>query len=144
MMLLCLAIIALLAALSLVANIHAWRDIQAGNPYILSLRQVTRIMDRARLQALFGQCDARYLFTLSAHQRKVVVRLWGLPMALDMAGDVACMAGVYYYGVIQPPGEAHWFFISFALWYQSLGFWDSWRQVKAWRHQIDEELGIED
>jgi len=134
-----LLVVLLLSALSLASYVYCWRDVMRGHPHIISLRQITCIMDRHLLDIMFGRHEAGYRYTLSPHARRWFARQWGGYWLREVAADAVCIIGALYF----------WFmddrplmvsFLLLALTCQGINMVQSMWLVRRWRHQIIEEL----
>lgn len=128
------------AALSLVSYLYCWWDIRGGHPHIISLRQITNIMDRHILDLLFGNHDRGYYYTLSPEKLVIFRRAWGGYYYREIAADGICMIGVYRYMTgLASPDTVGWF-ILLATVCQAINFAYSILLIRRWSHQIREEL----
>jgi hypothetical protein len=101
-----LILIFISAGLSLVSYVYCWQDIRTGRPHILALRQITSIMDRHRLTALFGQPEPGYYYKLTPEQVKALIRRHLNFYIGECAAELVCMLGVWRYmsGSASPDG----------------------------------------
>ncbi len=134
-----LLLVLLVSALSLASYIYCWRDIMGGRPHIISLRQITCIMDRHLLDVMFGKHEPDYRYALSPSTRRWFVRQWGLYYLREIAADWLCILGAFYFWFMQPH-PLTLSFILLALCCQGINIVQSVWLVQRWRHQIMEEL----
>ena len=129
-----------MSGLSLLSYVYCWQDIRRGHPHILSLRQITNIMDRNRLNLLFGNPEPGYYYDLSPVMLAFITRFCGLYYYCEIAADIVCIFGVYHfmtYGAHSP--LAGWF-VLLAATCQGINFLYSVWLIRRWGHQIREEM----
>lgn len=128
------------AGLSLLSYLYCWHDIQSGAPHIISLRQVTSIMDRERLNRLFGAPEPGYIYKLNPQRLKSFVRRHRYYIWRECAADLICMVGAWRYlaGDADPQGLP--LFLLLATLCQGINILWSLYLVRKWAHQIKEEL----
>lgn len=135
-----LATLLLLSALSLVSYLYCWADILGGRPHIISLRQITGIMDRHKLTDLLGAPEPGYYFALSPQQLGWLKRRFSLNFYREAATDLVCTLGAYrYLNGTADPALAGWF-ITLAGLCQGINFGYSLWLVRRYAHQIGEEM----
>lgn len=130
----------LAAALSLLSYLYCWWDIQSGSPHIISLRQITNIMDRHLLDRIFGAHKEGYVYELSPQKLAFIRLVWGGYYYRELAADTICMIGAYYYMTQAAAPAFVLLFIVLATTCQAINFVFSIRLVRRWKHQIREEL----
>lgn len=133
-----------ISVLSLGSWLYCWNDVQKGRPNILSLRQITLIMDRHRLDALYGKHGSGYIYELSKESLQQINRDRRMFVYSEMLADGCCFFGVYRYFTGTMDTSLLPLFMTLAIAYQSLSLWYSMTLVKRWWHQIAEEMsGLE-
>src|SRR5689334_16790296 len=85
------------ASLSLVSYIYCWQDIRHGHPHIISLRQITSVMDRERLTRMFGQPQPGYYYKLTPEQVHNVMKRRGWFFYSECTADIMCLLGAWMY-----------------------------------------------
>ena len=128
------------ASLSLVSYIYCWHDIRNGRPHILSLRQITSIMDRNRLNQLFGKPEPGYYYLLTPDQLYGITQQCRWFYTCECAADITCIAGVWLYmtGTI---GNANiLLFTLLAGLCQMINLAYSIRLIRKWHGQLREEI----
>lgn len=135
-----LVLIFISAGLSLVSYVYCWQDITSARPHILALRQITSIMDRNRLNALFGQPQPGFYYALKPEQVKALTSRFRGFYLRECAAEIVCMAGVWRYmaGYASPAGQGA--FIVLAIICQGINFIYSMWLIRKWRDQLQEEL----
>lgn len=138
-----LFVILVSGALSLVSYLYCWHDIKRGKPHIISLRQITGIMDRNRLDSLLGRHDGRYFYNLSPDVRTRLLNGRREFVYGECAADLVCMlgAGRYFSGAAAESTQG-WFILIAGL-CQAINFAYSTHLVRKWSHQIREEIDRE-
>ncbi|MCE2926308.1 MAG: hypothetical protein LW823_01490 [Rickettsiales bacterium] len=134
-----LIMILIISAMSLASYVYCWRDIMQGNPHIISLRQITCIMDRNMLDMIFGKHEAGYRYLLSPYSRKWFRTQWGFYYLRETAADWLCIIGALYFWFI-PDHPLTLSFVLLAVCCQGINITQSVLLVRRWRHQILEEL----
>lgn len=135
-----LASIALVSVISLCSWWYCWRNVLSGQPNILSLRQVTLIMDRNLLDALYGKHGPGYIYTLNPHALRQIIRSRRLFVYGEMLADAVCFIGAWrYFGGMADFTLLPWF-LAIAITYQALSVWYSLKLIRSWWHQIEEEM----
>jgi hypothetical protein len=131
----------LIALVSLGSTVYCWNDIQRGHPRILSLRQITLIMDREALNRLFGKPDANFRYTLSPEMLAALLRSRSWYVYSEMAADMLCLYGASrYLNGVAPPSLAATF-VLLAVLCQAVNIVYSLWLVHKWGWQIREEMG---
>jgi hypothetical protein len=135
-----LLIIFVFAGLSLVSYLYCWADIKGGNPHILSLRQITNVMDREKLNRMFGDPLPGYFYKLepAAVTQLMARRQWYFYR--ECATDAICVLGAWRYMVIDAHPVALRYFLLLAFACQALNLVYSIILVKKWGYQIREEI----
>lgn len=135
-----LTLIFIAAALSLISYVYCWQDIQRGQPHIISLRQITGIMDRNRITRLFGAPKPGYYYTLTPAMQAILTRRRQRFFYLECAADAVCAIGAWHF-ITAPSGTLTvGSFIVLAGLCQGINFfWSMWL-VRKWAHQIREEM----
>ena len=131
----------IVAALSLLSYAYCWRDIQGGRPHIISLRQITGIMDRHRLDAIFGAHGRGYCYEFPPALLRAFNRAWRGYCYREIAADGVCMLGAYRYMTGDAAADTVWWFVLLAGACQAINFGYSIHLVRRWSHQIREEIG---
>lgn len=135
-----LVLIFLSAGMSLVSYVYCWQDITSGRPHILALRQITSIMDRHRLNTLYGSPEPGFYYPLSPLQvAQLTGRYRGFYLR-ECAAELVCMLGVWRYmsGSAAPEGQT--LFILLAMACQGVNFIYSLHLIRKWRDQLQEEI----
>ncbi len=135
-----LIVIFITAGLSLVSYIYCWQDIKTGRPHIITLRQITSIMDRNRLTALYGAPEPGYYYTLAPAQVSALLKRYRAYYFTECTADAVCMLGVWRY--MQIPGEVpgQTLFLALAILCQGINIIYSLWLVRKWRDQLREEM----
>lgn len=128
------------AATSLISYIYCWHDIKTGRPHIISLRQITNIMDRNRLTALFGKPEPGYYYVLSPQMLVAFTRKYQTSYYSEVGADTMCLIGSYMYMTGQLAADRVWWFIALAGFCQVVNFCYSIMLVRRWAHQFREEM----
>ncbi|MGE0755332.1 MAG: hypothetical protein AB7L92_09280 [Alphaproteobacteria bacterium] len=129
-----------MSAVSLCSWVYCWRDVLDGKPGILSLRQVTLIMDRHKLDEIFGRHGPGYVYELSPQAIALVKRNYSIFVYSEMAADILCFIGVYRFFTGDMSQAIVPMFTLVASMYQLVALWYSLRLVRQWWHQIEEEM----
>lgn len=128
------------AALSLLSYVYCWQDVSGGRPHILALRQITSIMDRNRLNRMFGAPQPGYYYQLDPEQvRALTLQFRGFYWR-ECAAEAVCMLGVWRYMTGQGAPEFKVLFLMLALACQGINFMYSLWLIHRWRDQLQEEL----
>ena len=128
------------AALSLLSYAYCWHDIRMGRPHIISLRQITGIMDRNRLNALFGKPEPGYYYKLSPTQLYGLIRKRRWFYITECTADSTCILGAWMAitgGMVE---ENIGFFIILAGTCQGINLIYSIWVVRKWHSQLREEI----
>jgi len=135
-----LLLIFIIAALSCVSYLYCWHDIKSGRPHIITLRQITGIMDRNRLNSIYGPPQTGYYYPLAADTIRILLNHYRTFYICECAADAVCMLGVWRYmqQLAHPAGLA--LFIILALTCQGVNIIYSLWLVHKWRDQLREEL----
>jgi hypothetical protein len=136
-----LLIVLVVSLLSFASYMYCWRDIMTGNPHILSLRQMTTIMDRHVLNLIFGAHEKDYRYWLSPTGLIWFRKQWSGYYYREIAADALCAIGALYFLSKNTPQEVTTAFLLLAITCQGITIYSAVIQVKRWRHQIEEELG---
>lgn len=134
-----LVTIFILAALSFLSYVYCWQDIKTARPHIITLRQITSIMDRHRLNALFGAPEPGYYYALAPQTVAALLSRYRGYYLRECAADLTCMLGVWRYmqgGAATAPA----LFIVLGLTCQGINIVYSLWLVHIWRDQLREEL----
>lgn len=129
------------ALLSLASWWFCWRNVMGGRPHILSMRQITLIMDRERLDTLYGKHKPGYVYELNEAALGQIKRQHRGNMIKEMAADLLCLVGSYNYLMSDEPAGSMLTFAMFAGIYQMLTLWYSFKLVNPYWEQINEEMG---
>lgn len=136
-----LVIIFFIAAISLASNLYCWKDIKNGRPHIISLRQITLIMDRNVLNRYFGPPETGYYYTLPDEALHRLIRACRVRIYWEAAADLVCMLGAWRtMAGVASPAFSTWFLLAAAL-CQGINIAFSVWLVYKWGWQIREELG---
>lgn len=128
------------ALLSLASYLYCWNDIRRGRPHIISLRQVTLIMDRNALNRLFGQPQPDYRYALPLETLARLIKAKQGYVYLEMAADALCMLGAWRYLTGAAPEALEEWFILLAALCQGVNIVYSMWLVWKWGDQIREEM----
>ncbi len=139
-MMLLLACVMLVAFLSLCSYLYCWHDIRRGRPHILSLRQITLIMDRNRLDSIFGHHQKGYYYQLNPAALAMIVRSRRGFVFFEVLADTFCLWGSYRYLAGLASMQTVGLFVVLAAVCQGIDVWFSMRLVRAWWPQIQEEI----
>lgn len=128
------------ASLSLVSYVYCWNDIRSGHPHIISLRQITSIMDRHQLNQRFGMHEAGYYYTLTPEQVFALVRRYRLFYMLECIADAVCIFGVWMATTGQMKEDNIPLFISLSGLCQAINLVYSVWVIRKWHLQLQEEI----
>jgi len=128
------------ASLSLISYVYCWHDIRSGRPHILSLRQITAIMDRNRLNQLFGQPEPGYYYALTPAQLYEIIQRRRWFYTGECAADITCILGVWLYMMGIIANEKILLFLLLAGLCQVINLAYSIRLISKWRGQLREEI----
>lgn len=133
--------IILISILSAGSYWFCWQDILGGRPNILSMRQITLIMDRNKLDAIFGKHQPDYHYALSPEMLAALVRSRKFFVYSEMAAEVCCFIGAYRYltGLASPDTLS--LFVLLAVICQIIDVWMSISLIRKYWHQVEEEMG---
>jgi len=135
-----LVIIFISAALSFLSYVYCWNDIRSGRPQIVSLRQITGVMDRERLNQWFGRPAPGYYYTLTPEQVKGILwwRAWFVRS--ECALDGVCLFGAWWFShYVKHAGFVYGFIFLGGL-CQIVNLAHSFWLMQKWQHQIREEV----
>ncbi len=135
-----LVAIFIFASLSLVSYVYCWADIKSGRPHILSLRQITNIMDRNRLNELFGKPEPGFFYKLSPEMLAKLIRMRQPFFLRECATDIVCIYGAWRFMTSEAPLLLLWLFVVLAMLCQAVNLLYSLILVKKWGGQIREEI----
>ncbi|MBY0406346.1 MAG: hypothetical protein K2Q01_01540 [Rickettsiales bacterium] len=130
----------LTAALSLASYVYCWQDIKTGRPHIITLRQITAIMDRNQLNALFGMPKPGYFYELSEETVHNLLTRYRGYYVRECAADSVCMLGVWRHMQGAAAPETMALFILLAMTCQGVNIIYSMHLIKKYRHQLREEM----
>lgn len=130
----------MLASVSLMSYLYCWTDIRGGKPHILSLRQVTCIMDRAQINQRFGMPDKGYRYKLTPLQLKAFMGRYQYSFYRECATDLVCALGAWRFLTRDASSQLLWGFIVLGLICQGAYLAYSVTLVRKWGHQIREEI----
>ena len=130
----------LVSLLSLASYLYCVNDIRGGRPHIVSLRQVTLIMDRKRLSRLFGEPDAGFRYTLAPDTLAAFIKARQGYVYVEMAADLMCMLGAWRYMTGMAPAALEYWFVPLAALCQGVNLAYSMWLVWKWGSQIREEM----
>jgi hypothetical protein len=118
-----------------------WQDILRGRPNVLSMRQITLIMDRNKLDAIFGRHQPDYHYALAPEVLAALVRSRKFFVYSEIAAEAVCFIGAYRYltGVASP--ETLWLFVVLAVMCEGIDVWMSLSLIRKYWYQIEEEMG---
>lgn len=130
----------LIATLSLASYLYCWNDVRRGRPHILSLRQVTLIMDREALNRLFGAPGPGYRYVLSAENVAAIARSRRVYVYSEIALDAICMLAAWSVVTHQAlPALEDWLVLLAGL-AQAINLAYSMWLIRKWGWQIREEI----
>ena len=135
-----MVLIFLSAGLSLVSYVYCWQDITSGRPHILALRQITSIMDRNRLNAIYGQPEPGFYYPLSPQTVAQLTSRYRWFYMRECAAEAVCMLGVWRFMVGSGAPELQGLFVVLALLCQGVNFIYSLWLIRKWRDQLQEEI----
>jgi hypothetical protein len=135
-----LVLIFIMSALSLISYVYCWNDIKTGRPYILSLRQITSIMDREKLNQLFGPPGRGYFYKLAPHVLYTLLKERQYFYYRECAADVLCVFGAWRYMTHEVGDATTALFILLASACQGINLVYGYFLVKKWGGQIREEI----
>lgn len=130
----------IISALSLISYVYCWQDIKTGRPHIITLRQITSIMDRKQLNILFGPPEPGYYYKLLPEMVTYLQNTYRLYYIRECAADIVCMAGVWRYMHAPDSAPGQIIFILLALTCQGINIIYSLWLVRKWRDQLREEM----
>ncbi len=136
-----LIIIMLISVMTAGSYWFCWQDILRGRPHILSMRQVTLIMDRNRLDAVFGRHKEGYVYELSPQSLSALVKARRFFVYSEMTAEFVCFVGAYRYLNDMAAPEFVGLFVLLAGLCQGIDIWMSIRLIRRYWHQIEEEMG---
>ncbi len=139
-MMLFLVGIILISILSAGSYWFCWQDIKRGRPSILSMRQVTLIMDRKRLDAIFGRHQSDYTYQLSPEVLAALMRMRSFFVYSEIAAEVVCFVGAYRYLTGMASPDYAGIFIMLACCCQFIDIWMSVSLIRKYWHQVEEEM----
>lgn len=128
------------ASLSLISYIYCWNDIRGGRPHIISLRQITAIMDRNQLNRLYGKPEPGYYYVLSPAQRTGLIQSCRWFYTRECAADITCIIGVWLYMTRAIANNNILLFILLASLCQMINLVYSLCLISKWRDQLREEI----
>jgi len=128
------------AAMSMLSYIYCWQDVKSGRPHIISLRQVTSIMDRERLTRWLGPPQPGYFYALSPEQLQDIMRRRAWFIYAECALDGLCIFGAWWYSDSDAPESAVLGFLALAGLAQAVNLCYSFFLIRKWKHQLREEL----
>jgi hypothetical protein len=128
------------SALSMISYFYCWHDIKTGHPHIISLRQITNIMDRNRLNEMFGKPNHGYRYHLEPAVVRALVRSRQFFFHSEVAADSTCMVGAYLYLTDQLEMTNIGWFLLLGVICQAINVGYSIWLVRKWSHQIKEEM----
>jgi hypothetical protein len=135
-----LILIFISAALSLFSYWYCWRDMAAGRPHIISLRQITGVMDRTRLDAYFGKHQSGYHYALSPQQVAGIVSRRRSFLFGECMLEGLCIFGAWWFATIAQGSSLVVPFMMLAGMCQAINLLYSFVLMRKWQHQIYEEL----
>jgi hypothetical protein len=135
-----LVIIFVAAALSLMSYLYCWQDIKTGRPHIITLRQITSIMDRHRLNAIFGNPEPGYFYTIPPETLAYLIRRYRGFYMRECIADAVCMLGSWRYMLHYADPAGLPLFLCLALACQGINILYSLWLIRKWRDQLREEM----
>lgn len=135
-----LGLIFVSAALSLVSYVYCWHDIRGGRPHIISLRQILTIMDRNRINEMFGAPEPGYYYPLSPAQLRIVMQERRWFYTRECTTDIVCLVGSWLYMTGGASPDTVYGFILLAGLCQGINVAYSLWLIRKWSAQIREEL----
>ncbi|MFO0388903.1 MAG: hypothetical protein ACK502_04185 [Alphaproteobacteria bacterium] len=136
-----LIVIVLISILTAGSYWFCWQDILRGRPNILSMRQITLIMDRNKLDAIFGRHQPDFYYTLTPEMLAALVRSRKFFVYSEIAAEVVCFIGAYRYLTGAASLETVWVFILLAAICEGIDIWMSITLIRKYWYQIEEEMG---
>jgi hypothetical protein len=128
------------AALSLISYVYCWQDIRSGRPHIISLRQITAIMDRKRLNRIFGMPEPGYYYPLSPELMYELIRKRRWFYTRECTADITCILGVWLYMTGRLPATYVGWFAALAGICQMINLVYSLFLISKWHSQLREEI----
>jgi hypothetical protein len=132
------------SGMSLVSYIYCWLDMLGGKPYILSLRQITTIMDRSQLNQLFGKPGKGFYYTLTPQMIAAIIRTRKWYFFRECLADTLCVYGAWRFMMVESTPGTIWLFILLASACQGVNLLYSVQLVKKWGDQLREEIDNSD
>jgi hypothetical protein len=129
-----------MSALSLISYVYCWNDIKSGRPYILSLRQITTVMDREKLNQMFGPPERGYFYKLEPQVLYSLLKEKQGFYYRECAADVLCVFGAWRYMTHDVGVATMALFILLASVCQGVNLVYGYFLVKKWGSQIREEI----
>jgi hypothetical protein len=127
-----------IAGLSLISYLYCWHDLKGGRPHIISLRQITGVMDREQINAMFGKPEPGYYYRLEPAMLRETVAEQKWRYYGEVGADAVCLLGCYYY--LNAGGPMVVWFILLAGACQAISVGLSVHLVRKWWHQLAEEM----
>ena len=135
-----LVVIFISAAVSLLSYVYCWQDIRSGRPHIISLRQITNIMDRLRLNQWFGTPEPGYFYVLPPEVVRWIMRWRAVFFYRECLADIVCLIGAWWFSVSATETFSVYAFIVMAGVCQGINLLYSYKLLQKWGHQIREEI----
>lgn len=135
-----LILIFLFAACSFVSFVYCWLDIRAGKPYILSLRQITGIMDRNIINSLYGMPQKGFVYPLSPQDIRHILNTRRMYFYRECLADSLCIFGAWRFMTQDASAVIIVLFLLLGGLCQGLNMLYSYQVLQRWGDQIREEL----
>ncbi len=139
-----LAIIVCSALFSLISYVYCWHDIRTGRPHIISLRQITSIMDRNRLNDLFGRHVTGYYYELTQTQLTHLIQIRRWFYISECSADALCIVAAWFAltGVTNPENTP--LIVVLTGLCQGINLVYSFWLISKWHPQLREEIETSD
>ena len=135
-----LILIFLFAGCSFVSFVYCWLDIRGGKPYILSLRQITGIMDRNIINSLYGMPQKGFIYPLSPKDIRHILNSRRMYFYRESLADSLCIFGSWRFMTQEASTGMLWTFLLLGGVCQGLNMLYSFQVLERWGDQIREEL----
>ncbi len=120
--------------------VYCWQDIKSGRPHIITLRQITSIMDRHRLNAMFGQPAPGYYYPIPSEKLLPMLNRYRGFYIRECAADLVCMLGAWRYIASSTNPGTQSLFILLAGTCQAINILYSIWLIRKWADQLREEM----
>ena len=139
-----LVLIFISSMLSLMSYVHCWRDVKSGRAHVISLRQISSVMDRTVFNGWFGAPQPGYFYVLTPEQVKWFLRRYAWPVYGECAADAACLFGAWWFASGWGKEEVLLVFVLLAGLCQAMSLGYYFWLMRQWRDQIHEEIDHSD